>query len=247
MGACGAVPAVACVQTITKLWLVPSAKQRRDPCSGHPTDSTNYRKCVSNSPSIWLAITTNKTKPFLTGQSWRVLKSGYTAGSPEQGFRRCFADGVNQSLISSARRLYDDSCIGHKTTPNAQQHRDWRNPVDIVESNASGMTRKFLLKDTSDHLGLPLFSLVLKWFKKKKEKKRIEKTKCLSLLYHLLNDKSTSRYGVIKLSFCRLVIIYFHGFFTRWTSWFQCKFLWILFCIVLPGELFVCVVVAFFF
>ena len=96
---------VACVQTITKLWLVPSAKQRRDPCSGPPTDSTNYRKCVSISPSTWLAITTNKTKPFLTGHSWRVRKSGYTAGSPEQGFRRCFADGVNQSLISSARRL----------------------------------------------------------------------------------------------------------------------------------------------
>ena len=96
---------IACVQTITKLWLVPSAKQRRVPCSGPPTDSTNYRKCVSHSPSTWLAITTNKTKPFLTGQSWRVLKSGYTVGSPEQGFRRCFADGVNQSLISSARRL----------------------------------------------------------------------------------------------------------------------------------------------
>ena len=46
-----------------------------------------------------------KQRPFLTGQSWRILKSGYTAGSPEQGFRRCFADGVNQSLISSARRL----------------------------------------------------------------------------------------------------------------------------------------------
>ena len=46
-----------------------------------------------------------KQRPSLTGQSWRVLKSGYTAGSPEQGFRRCFADGVNQSLISSARRL----------------------------------------------------------------------------------------------------------------------------------------------
>ena len=96
---------LACVQTITKLWLVPSAKQRRDPCSGPPTDSTNYQKCVSNSPSTWLAITTNKTKPFLTGQLWRVLKSGYTAGSPEQGFWRCFADGANQSLISSARRL----------------------------------------------------------------------------------------------------------------------------------------------
>ena len=38
-------------------------------------------------------------------QSWHVLKSGYTAGSPEQGFRCCFADGVNQSLILSARRL----------------------------------------------------------------------------------------------------------------------------------------------
>ena len=104
---------VACVQTITKVWLVPSAKQRRDPCSGPPTDSTNYRKCVSNSPSTWLAITTNKTKPFLTGQSWRVLKSGYTVGSPEQGFRRCFADGVNQSLISSARRLlFRDATTG---------------------------------------------------------------------------------------------------------------------------------------
>ena len=47
----------------------------------------------------------DKQRPFLTGQSWRVLKSGYTAGSPEQGFRRCFADGVNQSFILSARRL----------------------------------------------------------------------------------------------------------------------------------------------
>ena len=47
-----------------------------------------------------------KQRLFLTGQSWRVLKSGYTAGSPEQGFRRYFAGGVNQSLISSARRLW---------------------------------------------------------------------------------------------------------------------------------------------
>ena len=62
--------ALACVQTITKLWLVPSAKQRRDPCSGPPTDSTNYRKCVSNSPSTWLAITTNKTKAFF---NWPIV------------------------------------------------------------------------------------------------------------------------------------------------------------------------------
>ena len=57
----------------------------------------------------WLLPVLRQTKQrsFLTGQSWCVLKSGYTAGSPEQGFRRCFADGVNQSLISSARRLHD--------------------------------------------------------------------------------------------------------------------------------------------
>ena len=61
---------IACEQTITKLWLVPSAKQRRDPCSGPPTDSTNYRKCVSNSPSNWLAITTNKTKAFF---NWPIV------------------------------------------------------------------------------------------------------------------------------------------------------------------------------
>ena len=46
-----------------------------------------------------------KQRPILTGQSWHILKSGYTAGSPEQGFRCCFADGVNQSLILSARTL----------------------------------------------------------------------------------------------------------------------------------------------
>ena len=38
---------------------------------------------------------------FLTGQSWRLLKSWYAGEDPEQGFRRCFADGLNQSLVSS--------------------------------------------------------------------------------------------------------------------------------------------------
>ena len=33
------------------------------------------------------------TMVFLTDQSWRALKSWYTVGGPEQGFRRCFADG----------------------------------------------------------------------------------------------------------------------------------------------------------
>ena len=36
----------------------------------------------------------------LIGQSWRVLKSWYTDGGPEQGFRRCFADGLHQKLSS---------------------------------------------------------------------------------------------------------------------------------------------------
>ena len=35
---------------------------------------------------------------FLTGQSCRVLKSWYTGEGQEQGFWRCFADGLNQSL-----------------------------------------------------------------------------------------------------------------------------------------------------
>ena len=41
------------------------------------------------------------TVAFLTGQSWRLLKSWYTVGGPEQGFQRCFAEGLNQSLVLS--------------------------------------------------------------------------------------------------------------------------------------------------
>ena len=39
---------------------------------------------------------------FLTGQSWRVLKSWNTGEGREQGFQRCFTDGLNQGLVSSA-------------------------------------------------------------------------------------------------------------------------------------------------
>ena len=38
---------------------------------------------------------------FLTGQSWRLLKSWYSAGGPEQGFRCCFTEGLNKSLVMS--------------------------------------------------------------------------------------------------------------------------------------------------
>ena len=49
---------------------------------------------------------------FLTGQLWRVLKSWYTGGGPEQGPGRCFedADGHNQSLVRFWRRLYQ-TCL----------------------------------------------------------------------------------------------------------------------------------------
>ena len=35
-------------------------------------------------------------------QTWRLLKSWYTGGDPEQGIWRCFTDGLNKSLVSSA-------------------------------------------------------------------------------------------------------------------------------------------------
>ena len=41
------------------------------------------------------------TMAFLTGQSWRVIKSWYTGGVLDQEFRRCFADGLSQSSVSS--------------------------------------------------------------------------------------------------------------------------------------------------
>ena len=63
-----------------------------------PKDSMNYWKCLSNFLPCWLA---NQQWLFLTGQSWHVLKSWYTGGNPEQEFWHCFADGLNQSLISS--------------------------------------------------------------------------------------------------------------------------------------------------
>ena len=37
----------------------------------------------------------------LTGQSLPVVKSWYTSAGLEQGFQRCFPDGLNKSLVSS--------------------------------------------------------------------------------------------------------------------------------------------------
>ena len=47
------------------------------------------------------SLSSNRQCLFLTGQSWRILKSWYTGVGPEQGFGCCFADGLNYSFVSS--------------------------------------------------------------------------------------------------------------------------------------------------
>ena len=49
------------------------------------------------------------TMALISGQSWCVLKPWYTDGDPEQGFRRCFADGLNQSLVSSVAQAEEET------------------------------------------------------------------------------------------------------------------------------------------
>ena len=53
---------------------------------------------------------------FLTGQSWRELKSWYTGGDPDQGFWRCFADRHNQSLLSFLARIRSEKAL-NRTFP----------------------------------------------------------------------------------------------------------------------------------
>ena len=65
--------------------LVTSVKQRRNPRSG--PQRTNNGKWVSNFLSSWLA-----SRQWQRGPKWCILKSWYRGG----GFRRCFADGLNQ-------------------------------------------------------------------------------------------------------------------------------------------------------
>ena len=43
---------------------------------------------------------------FLPDQQWRTLKSWYTGGGLKQGFQCCFADGLNQILVSSVTQAY---------------------------------------------------------------------------------------------------------------------------------------------
>ena len=55
---------------------------------------------------------------FLIGQSWRVLKSWYTGGGPERGFRRCFVDGLKfrrGTCVCGAG--YTESLLGNQWKP----------------------------------------------------------------------------------------------------------------------------------
>ena len=45
-------------------------------------------------------LISKSTMGFLTGQSWRVFESWYIGGGPEQGFRRCVADGLGSRFWS---------------------------------------------------------------------------------------------------------------------------------------------------
>ena len=53
---------------------------------------------------------------FLTGQSWRALKSWYTVRDPEQGFWRFFSDELNWSLVSSVTRAVHELNILDKVS-----------------------------------------------------------------------------------------------------------------------------------
>ena len=59
---------------------------------------------------------------FLTDQSWRVLKSWYTCEGPEQEFRRCFTDGLNQSLVSSVTQAKNK---GEHETLETRDEAQW--------------------------------------------------------------------------------------------------------------------------
>ena len=64
------------------------------------------------------------TIAFSTGQSWRVLKSWYTAGGPEGGFRRSLADGLNQRVVSSvaqAKSLVEQAFPYWRLSTNTRQ------------------------------------------------------------------------------------------------------------------------------
>ena len=89
--------------------LVMFVKQHRDPCSGLPMDSTNYRKCVFACP---FSLIGKSAMPFLTGQSWCVLKSWYTGGDPEKDLtKKNLVPSFGCRLIQCAAEILIDAWL----------------------------------------------------------------------------------------------------------------------------------------
>ena len=87
----------ACFTNVISARLVSSAKQRRYPCFGPTTASTNYRS-ISNFRSTWLA---NRQWPFTRPviACTQTLVHWWVAPT-EKGFRHCFAEGLNRKISS---------------------------------------------------------------------------------------------------------------------------------------------------
>ena len=81
---------------------------------------------------------------FLTDQSWRVLKSWYTGGDPEQGFPHCFADGLYQSLVSSVEQA-TRRARGEKI-PSTQKHASYGNLTAAEKKKRQKLTGSFHTK-----------------------------------------------------------------------------------------------------
>ena len=76
--------------------LIKSAEQRRYPCSRPRPNGLN--KLPERRFEFPFNLSGKLTMAFLTGRSWRVLKSWYTDGRLEQGFQRSFAGRLNQKF-----------------------------------------------------------------------------------------------------------------------------------------------------
>ena len=80
------------------------------------------------------------TMAFSTGQSLRVLKSWYTAGGPEGGFRRSLADGLNQRVVSSvaqARSLVEQAFPYWRLSTNTRQRFTAQHSTNTFHSSFS--------------------------------------------------------------------------------------------------------------
>ena len=87
-------------------YLIAGPKSYRDSRETGPWTPTELNDlpeaCFEEFPFI---LIDKSTMTFLKGQSWHELKSWYTGGGLELGFRPCFADGLNQSQLHLQRRL----------------------------------------------------------------------------------------------------------------------------------------------